>query len=91
MRTAIRTAGKPPTGHGADAVHRYIVAFKQVALCRKKGLHTGETAFAVNMSIRLVEGYERLIEEFSQRNPSFGRTLAGRLEELLQSSKQDAT
>ena len=79
------------TSHSADAVHRYIVAFKQVVLCRKKGLHTGEIAFAVNMSIRLVEEYQRLIEEFSQRNPSFERSLATKLDELLKDRKEDAT
>ena len=52
-------------------------------LCRKKGLHNAETAFAVNMSIRLVEEYQRLIEEFAQRNPSFERSLGQRLDELL--------
>lgn len=78
------------THHSADAVHRYIVAFKQVVLCRKKGLHTGEIAFAVNMSIRLVEEYQRLIEEFSQRNPSFERSLATKLDELLKDRKEDA-
>jgi hypothetical protein len=77
------------TSHSADAVHRYIVAFKQVVLCRKKGLHKGETAFAVNMSVRLVEEYERLIEEFSQRNPAFEESLAARLEELSQTRKED--
>ena len=79
------------THHSADAVHRYIVAFKQVVLCRKKGLQNGEIAFAVNMSIRLVEEYQRLIEEFAQRNPSFARSLGNRLDELLQDRKEDAT
>lgn len=79
------------THHSADAVHRYIVAFKQVVLCRKKGLQNGEIAFAVNMSIRLVEEYQRLIEEFAQRNPSFERSLGNRLDELLQDRKEDAT
>ena len=79
------------TSHSADAVHRYIVAFKQVVLCRKKGLQPGEIAFAVNMSIRLVEEYQRLIEEFAQRNPSFERSLGNRLDELLKDRKKDAT
>jgi len=79
------------THHSADAVHRYIVAFKQVVLCRKKGLQNGEIAFAVNMSIRLVEEYQRLIEEFAQRNPSFERSLGNRLDELLKDRREDAT
>ena len=77
--------------HSADAVHRYIVAFKQVVLCPKKGLHSGEIAFAVNMSIRLVEEYQRLIEAFAQRNPSFERSLGRRLDELLKDREEDAT
>ena len=79
------------TSHSADAVHRYIVAFKQVVLCRRKGLQTGEVAFAVNMSIRLVQEYERLIDEFSQRNPAFERSLGERLDKLLKDRKEDAT
>ena len=78
------------TSHSADAVHRYIVAFKQVVLCRKKGLQPGEIAFAVNMSIRLVQEYERLIDEFSQRNPAFERSLGDRLDNLLKDRKEDA-
>ncbi len=79
------------THHSADAVHRYIVAFKQVVLCRKKGLQPGEIAFAVNMSIRLVEEYQRLIEEFAQRNPSFERSLGTRLDELLNDREEYTT
>ena len=78
------------TSHSADAVHRYIVAFKQVVLCRKNGLQHGEIAFAVNMSIRLVQEYERLIDEFSQRNPAFERSLGDRLDNLLKDRKEDA-
>ena len=46
---------------------------------------------AVNMSIRLVKEYERLIEEFSQRNPSFEQSLANRLDKLLKDRKEGAT
>jgi len=45
----------------------------------------------VNMSIRLVQEYQRRIEEFAQLNPSFECSLAVRLEELLKDRKEDAT
>ncbi|MFO7871086.1 MAG: hypothetical protein R6V03_06600 [Kiritimatiellia bacterium] len=67
------------------------MAFKQVVLCRKKGLQSGEIAFAVNMSIRLVEEYQRLIEKFRQRNPAFERSMANRLDNLLKDRKEHAT
>ncbi len=54
-------------------------------------MQTGEIAFAVNMSIRLVQEYERLIDEFSQRNPAFERSLGDRLDNLLKDRKEDAT
>ena len=60
-------------------------------LCRKKGLQTREIAFAVNMSVRLVEECQRLIEEFAQRNASFERNVAVGLEDLLKDGKEDAT
>ena len=67
------------------------MALKQVVLCRKKGLDNGEIVFAVNMSVRLVEEYQRLIAELAQRNPSFERSLADRLNALLTERKGGAT
>ena len=65
------------TYHSPEAVHRYITAFKQVLLCRRKGLSNGEIAFAVKKSLRLVEEYQKLIDQMAKRNYA--------LEELLQS------
>jgi hypothetical protein len=75
------------TNHSADAVHRYIVSFKQVVLCRRKGLQRDEIAFAVKMSSHLVEEYEALIEELSKKNPAFEESLAKRVDEVLQARK----
>jgi predicted transcriptional regulator len=65
------------TYHSPEAIHRYITAFKQVLLCRRKGLSCPEVAYAVKKSIRLVEEYFRLIDEMAERNYN--------LEKLLQS------
>jgi len=56
------------TCHSPDAVQRYIVAFKQVLLCKQKGMNTAEIAFSVRMTIRLVKEYEELIEDFKDNN-----------------------
>jgi hypothetical protein len=79
------------TNHSADAVHRYIVSFKQVVLCRKKGLHSQEIAFAIKMSERLVKEYEDLIDELSKKNPAFEDQLASRLNELLNARRDSGT
>ncbi len=56
------------TRHSPEAIHRYILNFKQVLLCRQKGLGEQDTAFAVNISKRLVREYHALIDEFTQEN-----------------------
>ena len=39
------------TYHSPEAIHRYIMNFKQVLLCRRKGLLIEEIAFAVKISL----------------------------------------
>jgi transposase-like protein len=56
------------TGHSPEAVHRYIHAFKQVLLLRRKGLRDGEIAFGIRMSPRLVAEYQNLINQMSEDN-----------------------
>lgn len=56
------------TRHSPDAIHRYIQNFKQVLLCRQKGLTEKETAFAVKISERLVREYDLLIDQFKEEN-----------------------
>lgn len=79
------------TYHSAEAITRYIVAFQQVLLCQRKGLSTEEIAFAVKMSKRLVEEYQRLIAELATTNPSFDRLIADSLANLLNSNKETNT
>ena len=56
------------TRHSPEAIHRYILNFKQVLLCRQKGLDEKETAFAVKVSERLVREYHKLIDKFAEEN-----------------------
>jgi predicted transcriptional regulator len=79
------------TYHSAEAITRYIVAFKQVLLCHRKGLSTEEIAFAVKMSKRLVEEYQRLIAELASKNPSLDRLIEDSLGSLLKSNKETDT
>jgi len=63
------------TYHSPEAIHRYIQAFRQVLLCRQKGLDKRDTAFAVKMSPRLVNEYLSLIEEMAQQHRGFQELL----------------
>jgi hypothetical protein len=56
------------TRHSPEAIHRYIQNFKQVLLCRQKGLSKKETAFAIKISERLVREYDLLIDKFREEN-----------------------
>jgi hypothetical protein len=78
------------THHSAEAITRYIVAFKQVLLCHRKGLSTEEIAFAVKMSKRLVEEYQRLITELAAKNQSLDQLIEDSLGSLL-SAKEETT
>ena len=79
------------TYHSAEAITRYIVAFKQVLLCHRKGLCTEEIAFSVKMSKRLVEEYQRLITELASKNQSLDRLIEDSLGSLLNSTKETNT
>ena len=56
------------TRHSPEAIHRYIRNFRQVLLCRQKGLDEKETAFAVKIGKRLVLEYHALIDRFAEEN-----------------------
>ncbi|MFQ5330460.1 MAG: DUF1670 domain-containing protein [Thermodesulfobacteriota bacterium] len=56
------------THHSPGAIQRYISTFKQVLLCRQKGMNTDEIAFAIKRTKRLVKEYENLIEEYKENN-----------------------
>ena len=55
------------TYHSLQAIQRYISAFKQVLLCRKKNFNIEETAYAIGKSIRLTKEYYKIIEEYKER------------------------
>ena len=55
------------TYHSLQAIQRYISAFKQVLLCRKKNLSVEETAYVIGKSIRLTKEYFKIIEEYKDR------------------------
>lgn len=56
------------TYHSLPAIQRYISTFKQVLLCKKKGMNTDEIAYALNRTKRLIREYEEIIEEYKDRN-----------------------
>lgn len=56
------------TRHSLPAIQRYISGFRQVLLCRQKGMTRDETAYAVKMTGRLVDEYLRIIEEYAERS-----------------------
>ncbi|MFA6716884.1 MAG: DUF1670 domain-containing protein [Victivallaceae bacterium] len=56
------------TYHSVRAIERYIVAFKQILLCRQKGMNTDEIAFSVRKTKRLVKEYEKIIEEYREKS-----------------------
>ena len=56
------------TYHSLAAIQRYISTFKQVLLCRQKGMSTEETAYALGRSKRLMREYEIIIEEYKEDN-----------------------
>ena len=52
-------------------VLRCITDFKQVLLCCRKKLDNTETAFATKLSLRLVEEYQRLIDNYAKKHPEW--------------------
>lgn len=56
------------TCHSLPAIQRYISTFKQILLCRQKGMSTEEVAFSVGRTVRLVKEYEKIIEEYKEKN-----------------------
>lgn len=56
------------TYHSLAAIERYISTFKQVLLCKKKGMSTEEIAYAIRRTKRLVVEYEKIIEEYKEKN-----------------------
>lgn len=53
------------TYHSFEAIQRYMKAFRQVLLCRQKGMSTEEIAYATKMTKRLVLEYEKIIDHYA--------------------------
>jgi molybdenum-dependent DNA-binding transcriptional regulator ModE len=56
------------TYHSVQAIQRYISTFRQVLLCRQKGMTTEQIAFATRHTNRLIKEYEQIIEEYQKGN-----------------------
>lgn len=56
------------TLHSLPAIQRYISTFKQVLLCKQKGMKTEEVAFSIGRTVRLVKEYEIIIEGYKEKN-----------------------
>lgn len=63
------------TKHSARAIDRYITNFRQVFVCKTKGLTVPETAHATKLSQRLIEEYHRLFDEYALTNAKFDTLL----------------
>lgn len=56
------------TNHSFEAIQNYIGTFRQVVLCRRKGMSTDEIAFAIKRTPRLVKEYETIIEQYAEQS-----------------------
>ena len=56
------------TYHSLPAIQRYIGAFRQVLLCRQKGMNTEEIAYATKKTQRLVKEYEKIIDHYAEQS-----------------------
>lgn len=56
------------TYHSLAAIQRYISAFRQVLLCRQKGMNNDEIAFATKKTVRLVEEYQKIIDNYAEKS-----------------------
>lgn len=55
------------TCHSSRAIERYITGFKQILLCSQKGMPVEEIAFTVHKTVRLVNEYMAIVEEYKDR------------------------
>ena len=56
------------TYHSLSAIQRYISTFKQVLLCKQKGMSIEEISYTLNRTKRLIHEYEVIIEEYEEKN-----------------------
>ena len=63
------------TNHSFQAIQNYIGTFRQVVLCRKKGMTTEEIAFAIKRTPRLVKEYQTIIDHYGRQSEVLDRLL----------------
>jgi len=63
------------TNHSFEAIQNYIGTFRQVLLCRKKGMTTEEIAFAIKRTPRLVNEYQDIIDHYGQQSQVLNKLL----------------
>lgn len=56
------------TNHSYEAIQRYIGAFRRVILCRQNHIDFQKTAHMLNMSKKLLEQYNQIIDQYVERN-----------------------
>jgi hypothetical protein len=76
------------TDHSPEAVLRYTTNFKQVLMCKGKGLDVAQTSFATKLSPRLIEEYLDLIEEYRQRYANLPNGKSSHLDEIVKKLDQ---
>jgi gas vesicle protein len=59
------------TKHSERAIDRYITNFRQVFTCKTQGLTPQDTAIATKLSLKLVQEYHRLFDEYALTNAKF--------------------
>ncbi len=63
------------TYHSVQAIQRYIVAFKQILLCRQKQMTTEEIAYSVGKTKRLVKEYKKIIDNYKEKSYILKKTI----------------
>ena len=71
------------TDHSPEAVLRYTTNFKQVLMCKGKGLDVAQTSFATKLSPRLIEEYLNLIEDYRQRYANLPNGRSAHLDDIV--------
>jgi len=56
------------TNHSFAAIQRYISGFRRVILCRQNGIDFEKTALMLNMSKKLLEQYNQIIDRYVEQN-----------------------
>jgi len=56
------------TNHSFEAIQRYISSFRRVILCRQKGIDFEKTTIVLNMSKKLLEQYNQIIDQYVEQN-----------------------